>query len=126
MNGFPQANYEGGGLALAAAVAATGADGVQDNIFDLDVELKTFPAEALVNKPLPTFLAALRKRGATQAACDSIDEFITKKHDAPQQALIKMLDATGLDYSIENDQITIEPTFAEGMFPLGSDGPAHN
>ncbi len=126
MNGFPQANYEGGGLALAAAVAATGADGVQDNIFDLDVELKTFPADALVNKPLPTFFAALRKRGATQAACDSIDEFITKKHNAPQQALIKMLDATGLDYSIENDQITIEPTFAEGMFPLGSDGPAHN
>ncbi len=126
INGFPQANYEGGGLALAAAVAATGADGVQDNVFDLDVELKTFPAEALANEPLPTFLAGLRKLGATQTACDSIDEFITKKHDLPQQALIKMLDATGLDYSIENDQITIGPTFAEGMFPVGSDGPAHN
>lgn len=124
MNGFPQANYEGGGLALAAAVAATGADGVQDNVFDLDVELKTFPAEELANKPLPTFFAALRKRGATQAACDSIDEFITRKHEAPQQALIKMLDATGLDYSTENDQITIESTFAEGMFPVGSEGPA--
>ena len=126
MNGFPQANYEGGGLALAAAVAATGADGVQDNVFDLDVELKKFPTEELREKPLQTFFAALRKLGATQTACDSIGEFITIKQDAPRQALIKMLDATGLDYSTENGGLTIGPTFAEGMFPIGSDKPAHN
>ena len=126
MNGFPQANYDGGGLVIAAAVAATGADGVQNNVFDLDVELKTFPAGELKDEPCKTFFAALRKLGATQTACDSIDEFITQKHDAPRQALIKMLDATGLDYSTENGGLTIEPTFAEGMFPVGSEGPAHN
>ena len=107
VNGFPQANYEGGALVLAAAIAATAADGHQDDVFALDRELKKMDTDQLTTKPLESFLAALNNLGATEPACQTIKVFITERHKDPRKALIAMLEATQLAYSIEDNEIKI-------------------
>ena len=107
VNGFPQANYEGGALVLAAAIAAAAADGQQDDVFALDRELKKMDTGQLTTKPMESFLAALRNLGATESACQTIKDFVTERHKDPRKAFIAMLEATDIAYSMENNEIKI-------------------
>lgn len=108
-NGHPQTNYTGGALVLAAALAATGADGKRDDIFALDRAVEASKRDARANQPIETFQSALKTLGATQEAVDAIGSFIRDRHEIPLAALQRLFDATGLAYHTDGKSLVIEP-----------------
>jgi len=105
----PSANYMVGALVLAAALAATAANGMQQDIAALDGALHTWPADARMKQPLETFQATLKELGAEPQAIDLIGSFIRTRHDDPLAALRHLFDATGLVYWAEGAVLHIAP-----------------
>ena len=110
LRGQPQANYTGGALVLAAAVAATGADGTRDDIFALDRAVGALDLDRRMSAPIEAFQTAVKSLGGTQEAADAISAFIRDRHDDPLQALRSLFDATDLAYRADGDALHIEPS----------------
>ena len=107
--GDPQANYTAGALVVAAALAATAADGTRDDIAALDRALHTWPADARMKRPLEAFQETLKKLGAAPQAVDAIGSFIRTRHDDPLAALRQLFDVTDLAYRAEGPALHIAP-----------------
>ena len=103
------ANYTAGALVLAAALAATAADGMQQDIAALDRALHTWPADARMKRPLEAFQETLKKLGAAPQALDAIGSFIRTRHDDPLAALRQLFDVTDLAYRAEGPALHIAP-----------------
>lgn len=108
-HGEPQANYTAGALVIAAALAATSADGTRDDIAALDRALQTCQVDIRLNQPLVAFQATLKKLGAEPKAVVAIGSFIRNRHDDPLAALRRLFDITGLVYRVEGPTLRIEP-----------------
>lgn len=108
-HGEPQANYSAGTLVVAAALAATSADGTQEDIAALDRALHTCQVDMRLNQPLVAFQATLKKLGAEPRAVHAIGSFIRDRHDDPLAALRRLFDITGLVYRVKGPTLHIEP-----------------
>ncbi len=113
LKGQPRANYTGGALVLAAAVAATGADGSRDDIFALDRAVGALDLDLRMSRPIEAFQTAVRTLGGTQEAADAIGSFIQDRHDDPLLALRSLFDATDLAYRADGDALHIEPSMTK-------------
>lgn len=113
LKGQPQANYTGGALVLAAAVAATRADGKLDDIFALDRAVGALDLDLRMSRPIEAFQTAVRTLGGTQEAADAIGSFIQDRHDDPLLALRSLFDATDLAYRADGDALHIEPSMTK-------------
>ncbi len=112
-NGRPDLNYSGGVLVLAAAVAATSADGDPDDVFALDVALAALDDELRVGRPIEAFQTAVRNLGGTEAAAGAIRSFIIDRHEDARLAVTTLFDATGFAYRIEGDAVVVTPSPAD-------------
>ena len=108
-HGEPQANYTAGALVVAAALAATSADGTQEDIAALDRALQTCQVDVRMNQPLEAFQATLKTLGAEPKAVVAIGSFIRDRHDDPLAALRRLFDITGLVYRVKGPTLHIEP-----------------
>ena len=107
--GDPQANYTAGALVVAAALAATSADGTRDDIAALDRVLQTGQVDVRLNQPLMTFQTTLKKLGAEPQAVEAIGSFIRDRHDDPLAALRRLFDTTGLACRADSSTLHIAP-----------------
>ena len=108
-HGEPRANYTAGALVIAAALAATSADGTREDIAALDRALQTCQVDIRLNQPLLAFQETLKKLGAEPKAVHAIGSFVRDRHDDPLAALRRLFDITGLDYRVEGPTLRIEP-----------------
>ena len=107
--GDPELNYSAGTLVMAAAEAATAADEMPDDVFALDRALSAIGPGDRRGSPMRSFRAALRTLGASEAACEAIETFVTSPHGDPRAALLALFDATGLRHHLDGDSVLIDP-----------------
>lgn len=103
----PLLGYTAGVLVMAAAEAAAAADGVPEDIFDIDRAMAALPESTRSSSPVRGLSSVLQSLGATQDATDAIEVFITVRHADPQAALLDLFDATGMAYTLEDGQIVV-------------------
>ena len=77
------------------------------DIFEIESRTLQIDPDQRENHPLHSFTHVLVQAGASQAACDAIEGFITSEHSDPRTALIDLFKATGVMYHIQAGRFII-------------------